>query len=112
MIIRRQGPQSMHMIWQQYLCIDHKGMGSANRGNTGSEHGADISLGQKRLSPKRVDGKEVRTAIHPSATIIGHGGIIRQKQPAEGRAYTEACRACEARRFNPNGWRVIRALLR
>lgn len=61
MIVRRQGPQRMQMIWQQYLRTDYKGMDSANRGNTGSERGADIDIGQKCLSPKRVDREEVRT---------------------------------------------------
>ena len=86
MLVRRQGPQRVHVIWQEHPCLDDKGVLRANRGNTGPQCGAHVRIGQKRLSLKRIDGEEVRTAIHPSATVIGHGKIIHRLCWNVGRA--------------------------
>jgi hypothetical protein len=91
-IVRGQGPEGVHIIRQEHPRLDDKGMLRANRGNPGSQRGTDVHVGEKRLSSKRIDRKEVRAALYPGTMIIGHRSSIRRK-------WRRAGRACAARHF-------------
>ena len=92
MIIRRQGPKAMHVIWQHHPSIDMKRMPQPRRPNRAAQS-RDFGNQQIRAPIHQIDRKEIRPAIDAVAGIIRHHRKSPMRRRQTPRPATELFRS-------------------
>ena len=71
-IPRRQRPQAMQMVGQQYPCVYGERQCRSHRFDRIAQGGANIRVNQKRLSAQCVHREKITSSLNVGATIVGH----------------------------------------
>ena len=82
-IIRRQGPDTMHVIGQHHPAIDMK---RSRRTNLPHSRAQYFDLIDQQASPafQQINGKEIRSTRNAIAAVVGHGRILPEPMSAYG----------------------------